>query len=353
MQLLLPLLLSCLCAPLAAQNLAVFPGDYDQVPEGPLNSPNLPLANGAGRAMLFYDHRDLSVPLGATITRLGFRQDATLTALDQGRSLQLEVRMGYTDLPATAPSTTFDSNYALPAVTVFGPAVFTLPNLRDANAPLPNGQFFIPLTTPFVYQPNGRNLVVEYRVLANSVGGASFNFRLDRADFYSPVVLGPAGCPHSGNHTPQLTITPTRIGSSLTASLAQAPANSFVMMAIDLGRLAQPYPLGALISGINPACTGQVALGNLVSRAAATNASGGATVTYAIPNDLAFNDLYLSHQVACFDFFAPGGMAMSNGCEVQLGSKPLAASLSAQGPVTTATGTIGVNYCPVALFGWQ
>ncbi len=346
-------LLALLAAPLAAQNLAVFPADYTNVPEGPFNAPNLPFANGAGRTMLVYDQRDLPVPAGASITRLGFRQDATLTALDQGRSLQLEVRMGYTTRTATAPSSTFEDNWAAPPVTVFGPALFTLPNLRDVANPLPNGQVFLDLATPFVWQPANGNLVVEYRVHGNSAGGASFNYRLDRADFYSPVVLGPAGCQHSGGGTPQLTAAPARIGSSVSLTLAQAPANSFVMLAIDLGRLATPYALTPFLPAISPSCTGQVALGNLVTRPAATGTTGSATISYSIPNDTAFNDLFLSHQAACFDFFAPGGMAMSNGAELQLGTRPLAASVAAQGPVSVTTGAITANYCPVAFFAWQ
>jgi hypothetical protein len=338
---------------LAAQTTTVFPADYRDVAEGPNNSPNLPFANGAGRTMLFYDQRDLALPAGATITRLGFRQDQTLTSLDQGRTLQLEVRMGYTDANPIAPNTTFDANWSSPPVTVFGPALFALPNLRDPNQPLPNGQLFLDLATPFVHQPNGRHLVVEYRVLGNSAGGASFNYRLDRADFFSPVRSGPAGCRHSGGQRPTLSVTPTRTGGTVTATLASAPANSFLMLGIQLGELATPYSLGSLIPGIDASCTGQIALGSLAAKPGASNTSGGATLTYTIPNDLLFRGLYLSHQAACFDFFAPGGMVVSNGAELRLGQRPMASSLSAQGPVTVATGTANAHYCPVAFFVWQ
>jgi len=351
------LLLALLCtfsAPaLSAQSTAVFPADYRDVAEGPLNSPNLPFANGAGRTMLFYDFRDLTVPFGATITQLGFRQDASLTVLDQGRSLQLEVRMGYTEAAPSNPSTTLDANWSAPPQTVFGPALFVLPNLRDPNAPLADGRVMLPLTTPFLYQPNGRHLVVEYRVLGNSAGGASFNYRLDRADFYSPVVLGPVGCPHSGGQRPALTVSPTRIGASVSASLATGPANSFVLLAIQPGELVAPYALSAWVAGIDAACTGQVGFGTLSTLSGATNTSGGATFSYAIPNNLAFRGLTLAHQVVCFDFFAPGGVAVSNGAALRLGSRPMASALATQGPTSVATGTLSPNYCPVSFFRWQ
>src|SRR5262245_53545476 len=95
----------------AAQNVAVFPADYVNVPDGPTYSPNLPLANGTGRGQIVYEQWDLPVPIGASITRLGFRQDAGTTAMDTGRALQLEVRLGYTTATSANLSTTMDNNF--------------------------------------------------------------------------------------------------------------------------------------------------------------------------------------------------------------------------------------------------
>lgn len=341
-------------AGLAAQTTSIFPAEYTAVAEGPFNSPNLPLAFGTSRVQIVYDQQDLTVPAGASITHLGFRQDATLTTLDSGRALQLEVRMGYTSNNANSPSTTFDSNFDGAPVTVFGPALFQLPNLRDAANPLPNGQFFLPLTTPFVYAPAGRNLVVEYRVFGNSGGGTSWNYRLDRADFHSPVLAGPAGCPHSGGPTPTLTATPVRVGATLSLTGASGPANSFALLVVNAGsRLAAPYPLDFVFPGIAAACTGQMAPGNFATLGAGTSTSGGFTFSYAIPNNAALNDLWLSHQTVLLDAFAPGGVAVSNGLEVQVGIKPRSSIVAAQGVPTMATGTLNANYAPVAFFTWQ
>jgi hypothetical protein len=352
---LLPLVAVTAAAGLAAQQTAVFPAEYTAVAEGPNNSPNLPLANGSSRVMVVYDRADMAVPDGASITQLGFRQDGTLTAMDTGRALQLEIRMGWTTASATAPSTTFDTNYDAPPVTVFGPGLFQLPNLRDASNPLPNGQLFVPLAAPFVYAPAGRNLVVEYRVSGNSGGGSSFNYRLDRADFYSPVLTGSPGCATSGNQVPVLNANPTRIGQTLTLTGTTGPANSFGVIAIDVGgRLAAPFPLDVVFGGIAPTCTGQLLPVNLATLGAATTTTGGFTASYAIPNVPALNDLWVAHQALLIDVFAPGGLVVSNGVEVQIGIRPRTSIVAAQGlPSQLTTGTLNANYAPVAFFTWQ
>jgi hypothetical protein len=67
--------------------------------------------------------------------------------------------MGWTTNDETNASPQFELNYASPPTTVFGPALYALPNLRDPGNPLPDGRFFITLTTAFVYAPGTHNLV--------------------------------------------------------------------------------------------------------------------------------------------------------------------------------------------------
>jgi hypothetical protein len=344
-----------LAAGLAAQTTVVFPAEYTAVAEGPQNSPNLPLANGTSRALIVYDRQDVSVPDGTSITQLGFRQDATLTTIDTGRALQLEVRMGWTANTSATVSTTFDANYDGAPVTVFGPALFQLPNLRDAASPLPNGQLSIPLTTPFLYAPAGRNLIVEYRVFGNSGGGTSFNYRLDRADFYSPVNDGAPGCPTSGNLTPVLAASPVRVGASLSLTGTNGPANSFGVIAIDVGgRLTTPFPLATVFGGVAPTCTGQILPTNLATIGAATFTTGSFSASYSIPNNPALDNLWIAHQALLLDVFAPGGLVVSNGVEVQVGIKPRSSIVAAQGlPNVVTSGSLNANYCPVAFFTWQ
>lgn len=350
----LPVVALTLWTALAAQSPAIFPAEYTNVPEGPLNSPNLPLANGTSRVMIAYDRIDLPIPTGRTITRLGFRQDTTLTTVDAGKSLQLEIRMGYTGTSSTLVST-FADNWAAPPTTVFGPALFTLPALRDPQNPLPNGIVWIDLTTPFVYAPGTGHLVVEYRVHGNNAGGAAFNYRLDRADFWSPVENGVAGCAHSGGRTATLTLDPCRVGALFNANIAAGPQNTFGVMVLSTsGPLVAPFSLQPFVPGIDASCRGQVPLGSVLTLGGLTSASGTANYWFNIPNNPLYNDLFLAGQVAFFDFFTPGGVAVSNAAQVQVGIRPRASVLSAQGaPLVVTTGSVQTNYAPVSLFQFQ
>jgi hypothetical protein len=337
----------------SAVGQTIYPPDYTAVPEGPLNSPNLPLALGTSRVLCLYEAWQLGVIPGQAITQLGFRQDGATAAMDPGRQLQLEVRMGYTNNSVTTAVANFDANYASAPAIVFGPATFALPNLRDAGAPLPGGQFFVPLTTPFVYAPAaGQNLLIEFRVFGTSGGGSSFQYRLDRADSYSTVSYGPAGCPHSAGGTPSLTAQPTRPGQNYTCAMSSGPANSVGVLALDLGHpLTAPYALGPVFPGIAPACQGQLQPGALALLNAASSGSGSANWSFPIPNDNAFAKYTISSQALFLDFFAPGGMVVSRGAEVLTGLRPRCTVISAAGvPTVVLSGAISQFYCPVTFF---
>jgi hypothetical protein len=341
--------------PAFAQAVAIFPDEYAAVSEGPFNSPNLPLANGTSRVLCLYEAVDLAIPSGHSITKVGFRQDATLTQLDPGRTVNLEIRMGWSTLTHTTMSTTFDTNYATGPVTVFGPANVVLPNLRDAASPLVDGKFLLTLAAPFVYAPAGRNLIVEYRCFGNSGGGSPWNYRIDRADYHSPITYGPAGCQHSGGGTPSLSVQPTRPGLNYSCSLSTGPGNSPGLLLVQPGlAMVPPFPLVPFLPGINPACTGQidpVAAGVL---SAVTSGTGAASWTFLIPNNPLFADLPISSQALFFDLFAPGNLVVSRGAEVLTGARPRTSVLAAPGlPTAVTTGSLQANYAPVAFFEHQ
>ncbi len=350
---LLPFVLLCTAA--FAQTTAIFPDEYAAVAEGPFNSPNLPLANGTSRNQCLYEGVDLQVQSGHQITKLGFRQDATTTTMNLGRSLQLEVRMGYSTYTAATMTTTFDTNYHVPPITVFGPALFVLPNLRDPANPLTDGKFFLTLTTPFNYVPAGRNLIVEYRVFGTSGGGSPFTYILDRADYYSVVTNGPAGCLHSGGGPTVLTTTPTRPGLYYDTTVTNGPTNAPAVLALSLGApLAPAYSLGPIFAGISPTCTGQLSPVGLATLGGTTGGSGYANWYFVIPNNQAFNDYAISSQGLFLDFFAPGGLVVSNGAQVITGTNPRTSIVYAAGaPTALPTGSKLANYCPVAFFVHQ
>lgn len=337
-----------------AQSVAIFPDEYVDVAEGPFNSPNLPLANGVSRVQIVYDAVDLAIPGGHQITKVGFRQDGALSTLDTGRITNLEIRMGYTALATTAVGSNFDSNYAAPPVTVFGPANLTLPNLRDPANPLVDGKLWITLTTPFTYAPAGQNLVVEYRCFGNSGGGSPWNYRLDRADYYSPVSYGPPGCAHSGGGIPNLTVQPTRPGLNYACAMTNGPGNAPGFLLVQpTYQLLAPYALDGLL-GVDPTCTGQVWPFGGVWLNTVASAAGAANWSVPLANDPANADLYISSQAVFLDLFVPGGLVFSRGAEVLTGARPRTVTIAGSGPPTTVTtGTISQYYCPVAFFEHQ
>lgn len=341
----LPLLL--VAAGASAQ--AVFPSDHAAVSNGSGSQSWFPYSYGVSRMMALYESWDLGVPASHQITRIGFRADGTTIAY--GKSLQLEVRMGTTDRTHSNMLSNFDNNYLASPTTVFGPALFTMPDLNNVLNPNPNGPIiWLTLATPFTFDPS-HNLLVEWRVYANNNGGAAFNYTLDSATFLSPIISGPLGCQHSGNQIPDLSSRPTKVGGSWIVDLYQGPANQPVIFFINVGLpLTPPFSLAPLFGGIPAACTGQVSPISLFSLPGTTGSSGYTNFIVPIPNDRTFNDVTLSTQAFCFDFFSPGGLVVSNGDQMQIGIDPAMSVLWHQGNATNATGSVYQNYGVVTLF---
>jgi hypothetical protein len=334
---------------LPAQAPVVFPSDHATVTNGSSSVTWFPYSYGISRQMAVYESWDLGIPAGHQITRIGFRADGTTIAY--GESLQLQVRMGQTDRTAQSLLNNFDNNWFGTPTTVFGPAVFAMPDLNNVLSPNPDGPIiWLTLTTPFTFDPS-RNLLVEWRVFANTNGGASFSYALDVGSFLSPVVSGPLGCQHSGGQIPDLESRPTKVGGTWYNDLYQAPANQPVILFLNVGLpLTAPFSLAPLFAGIPAACTGQVSPISLFSLTQVTGSSGYELFSVPIPNDRVFNDLLLSSQAFCFDFFQPGGVAVSNGDQVQIGIDPAMTVLYHQGSATNPTGSLYQNFGVVTLF---
>lgn len=344
-----PIALFTLTTGLLAQGTATFPSDHAAVPDGFSSQNWFPYSSGVSRMMALYESWDITVPAGRQITRIGFRANGTQIAY--GRSLQLEVRMGQTQEDADSMLTNYDANYLGSPTTVFGPALFTMPDLNNVLNPNPEDPYiWLTLTTPYTFDPS-ENLLVEWRVIANNNGGASFSYPLDRCQFLSPNIQGPDGCAHSGNEIPELDSRPTRVGQTWYCDLRDAPASQLAGWFINLGQpLQAPYAMQPFFPAINPLCMGQVSLVNLFSVAATTNASGNYTFSVPIPNDRLFNDLTISSQCVCFDFFAPGGVVVSNGDQMQIGIDPAMSILWNQSSATAPTGNAYRNWGVVTLF---
>ncbi|MBK8100669.1 MAG: hypothetical protein IPK26_26575 [Planctomycetes bacterium] len=326
-----------------------FPSDHTAIPDGSTSQNWFPYSYGISRMQAVYERWDLGIPAGRMITRIGFRADPNVVSF--GRSLQLEVRMGRTNRDADTLDPTYAANWAATPTTVFGPALFTLPDLNNPMNPNPGGpNAWLNLTTPIAMPASG-NLLVEWRILANNNGGASFPYELDVATFVSPIVQGVPGCPHSGNQVPTLQSQPVHVGGAWYDQLYGAPASQFALLVVNVNSpLTTPFPLSAFVPGISPSCQGQVAPGNLFTLGAFTDGGGGAWFTTAIPNDRLFNDTILATQAVCFDFFAPGGIVVSNAEQVQIGIDPASSVLWSQGDANATTGSVYYHWGPVTLF---
>jgi hypothetical protein len=336
----------------AAQNVATFPSDHAAIPNGRGSIYWFPYSYGVSRMMAVYESWDVTVPAGRQINRIGVRGEGT--TLSYGKSLQLEVRMGQTEKTSANLLSNYDANYFGAPTTVFGPALFTLPDLNNVLNPNPNGNMvWLNLTTPYTFDPT-KNLLVEWRILANNNGGASFQYYLDSADFESPITTGPQGCQHSGSQIPELLSRRTAVGDTWYCDLSNAPANQLAIWFVNVSQpLVPQYSLAALLPGIAPACQGQVGFNNLFSVSATTGSSGYEVFSVPIPNRRVFNNLILSSQVLCSDFFAPGGFVVSNGDQIEIGIEPATAIIYHQGSATNATGSVALNGAinVVTLFG--
>lgn len=334
-----------IAAGLSAQTTYTFPSDHANIGNGATYSSNLPYAYGVSRVQAVYEAWDLLVPRSTSISRIGFRQDGTNAST--GHALQLEVLMGYTNNTAANISATYASNYAGAMTSVFGPALYTLPTLTSAGG----ATIWLNLTTPFVYNPPaGQNLLVEWRVTANNNGNAAFTYYLDAAQFVSQVTAGPAGCPHSGNNTAVLTSQPTAVSGYWSMYLSAAPASSFFFLLQSVQPLTAAYPLSPFIPGIGATCTGQLPLNGLFVTTGSTNTGGAYSWSTLVPNRRVLNDVIVSSQAAILDFFAPGGIVVSNGDQMQLGIAPAESFVYSQGSTTAASGSVAANYGVVTLF---
>ena len=340
---------------LPAQTVAWYPSDHNPVttPNGAFSTTLFPYSYGVSRMMGVYDRWDLQVAPGQAITRIGFRCEGTTQST--GRSLQLEVRMGSTLNTAANCVANFDANYTAPPVTVFGPALFVMPDMNNLLNPNPDGNMiWLGLTTPFVPDPN-QNLVVEWRVSANSGGSTQFSYALDRADFLAPTVDAQQVCPHSGGSTAQLRNRGGSVGSSWSLDLTQAPASQLAILFVSVGsQLQPPVPMSSLFPGTGASCTVDIPLLSLFSRTATTNTSGSFTWSVPLPNmRIPWNDTFLASQVVAFDFFAPAGVVVSNASQIQLGIDPAMTMIYSQGNVAAAIGSIQRNYGVVTAFEHQ
>lgn len=334
----------CLSASLLAQNSVVFPSDHETILNGASYISWFPFSHAAPfRAQIVYDEWDLGLAPNTPVTRIGFRQDGTVASASH--QVVMEVLMGVSNGSSSTLSTSFDSNFNGAPTVVRPQSLFTVPALTGLN---PGSITWIDLPAPHFVYPGG-DLLVEFRISLNDNGNAAWNYRLDMARYVSTVTTGVQGCLHSGGQRPTLTSSATRVGGNWYLNMANAPGNTPIAIFVAPDQqMVTPYSLGMI--GLDPSCQGQLPLTNYASFGGVSNSYGGAAWNVAVPNMLAFNDVYMTSQVVAFDFFSPGMLVVSNADEVQFGIDPASTILLGTGSTTVATGGIYANYGVVTLF---
>jgi hypothetical protein len=153
-----------------------------------------------------------------------------------------------------------------------------------------------------------------------------------------------------------LSTQPPTVGYQFYFELASAPANNLALLLLTPGgRMVQPYSLQPFVPGIAATCLGQLPLPNLMPVVNFAGPNGYAYYYLTVPAQrLPFNNMWVGAQALCFDFFAPGGVAVSNGMEVQIGIVPACMQVYAQGPpLQQVNGNMYYGYCPVTFFEYQ
>lgn len=331
----------------AAQTVKVFPFDH-VAREGSSSITNRPLSAGVSRVQIIYSNWRLGIANGAQISRVGFRPDMAGTGA--GQQIQLEIWMGHSDNLGTTASTTFDNNFLTPAVRVYDRQIFTLPTVPSVTTGPNPTTIWIPLDRTFTYD-SSHNLVVEYRVFANSNGNAAFTYRLDSGTFVSDTATFGTACATSNNRMPSVTTQPAAIGSGLSVSIASGPASSAGVLLVGSSNTTWsgiPLPLSLASLGAT-GCTLQVAIDASVG--IATGTSGTFSASLPVPGVLALYGRTIYLQAALGDLFAnSAGFVTSASASTTLGAQPQSTMIAATGSASATTGARTTISGVVAMF---
>lgn len=307
-----PILLFAFAASLAAQNPAVHPPGYATLPGESADS-TFPVAAGVSRVMMLFETWPLGIPNQAGISAITYRRAPQTQS--QGKQVFLQILMGPSLLPAASVDMTFANNYQTPPVTVFTAKAISLPNLGMGLPPVVENLTLL-LDTPYPFDAS-KNLVLEYRVTANSNANLPFPYTLDVGAIAArPFQLG-QGCPTSANTIPVLDTQPVGIGSSWYTTLGSAPGSTTAYLILGVAQFTPPHNLAGLGA---PACN--VYPIPVVLLPAPTSQFGSAQWNFPIPYDQALFGATLYIQAYAHDAFAPGMLTFSNGQGIPIGTIP-------------------------------
>lgn len=334
---------------LAAQTVAVFPSDHATV-EGSSYQSSFPFSNGISRQQAIYHRRDLTIPNGARITKVGVRQDAASGSI--GYRVQLEVQMGQTTLDPRAVSNsvtgTFATNYTGSPTTVFARRIVDLPTLAATSARPSPVNVTITLDAPFIFN-NGQNLIVDWMTPANANGNQAFAYYMDSATPISPTSEFGTACRTSGNQTPRCSFQPSVVGNYCSVSLQNSSGSSPSTLFLGVTPQSPPVPLDSI--GMN-GCFLHV--NPMLDLPVTTNSGGYSNSSFPIPNELFYIRRTIVAQYVSADLFANSlGLISSNGAQVTFGAYPLMTVVVANGSTTATSGSVYRDNGAVTVFEYQ
>ena len=269
------------------------------------------------------------LPVARTLRGLALRQDQNVSGVFRGYPIDLQIDVGYTTLTPATITTTFASNFdSGPPITVLPQRTVVLPDMNPIPNPVPSSFLVeIPFVNPFPYQPQaGRNLLVQVTQRGNGAGDQPFVYMLDAATntTTSRLVSTPTATTGTVSHNAGLVMAFSYDGSSsavplLTSTGEPVLANTF---SVDVSQARPNAPALLLIGASNqswngiplplplaaagaPGCS-LLAAGDTIV-AVATDGSGRAAFTFAVPPDPTLLGARLFNQYAVFD---PGANAM-------------------------------------------
>jgi hypothetical protein len=220
MRIAIPTVLCLFAASAAAQTLLVLPAEYDRAWGRGSSSA---LGGSATRTQMVFAN---PFPVGTVILGIGLR-DSTGALNDAAFTADVEITLSSTSATPGALSSTFASNVGSDALTVLPRQIVPIAAMPANRS---TGLFAqIPFTTPFVFGLNAQpNILVDLKVFGRT-GGAGWSTDRMFASTTGRAINTGIGC-GAGTISSTSTGGTYVVGSTVTITLAGAPANTFALL---------------------------------------------------------------------------------------------------------------------------
>ncbi len=335
---------------LAAQTLNYAPSGHGTLEGGTNNT--IPWWAQSGTYQQIHDASDLTGVFGgpvAVINSINLRKDGFSTTTIAARSMDIEINLGHTAVAASGATATFATNIGATPVNVLPFTPINLPGLTNSSLPNPVGWSF-PFATPFTYTAPVGNLCWEMRFRSSS---STSTAPLDAASPSNATTwpLFGTGCIATGQTTAaaiglrSLVLGTGAYRNRLDRGAANTPAVLF------LGGIRQQLNVPGLCSSLETL--------PIVDLPGGTDGAGMWDLSLTFGSLTGQPSVNLIAQFAFIDVGLGLSVGLSNASEVT--TPPLstrnfariyaAPSNGGAGNESAVTGSVGLNYGLVTIFG--